>query len=584
MRISLKAGAAALALGAALAGWAAHDAAPARAGDAAPGAGPAGPYGTAPSDHALDRQAWASYVAATRDALGEFADIPLYKKTEVEWIKLSGHYLPITVNGKTPETYAPGMKGDRPMVLPTTFEGWGDPEGQAIPYGVVGRMPGSNPEVQWVFLARHYKVKDPKDVTPAPGQEAFDELRDVAVIGHHPRTGATSFFQFYDPEQPKPVPTIIAPFSDGGEDFWNAIPWMADIDCAQCHAADPFIHTPWITQAKLEGGPESAAPESVVPSNPLGPFNYVPAVVTENGTQRNLLGAWDRRLVQMDDPGNQCTTCHRIPVSDPLGMVGNSAHGAGNPTFTAYYYQTQEFEALPWMPPVNAIYGDFYAGQSADMTDWLGWYGEDARKAIAFAGQTAGAPKGVANPAPPEGMRAIMIPRDGRDTLAPGAGLLVADARMRANTDAKLEAWRFVAAGDAAPGAVAAPAILRPVPDPLGGTTKYEVIHVGAPRGAAEAGEWLPLDEDGGPVEASVGDVLAVILANDGDAAGAALTPFSADDWASSPASGPGLGVPENLMTFRLNLTAPPAVGEVVTVGDPAYRTYSFEYRAAIGG
>lgn len=526
-------------------------------------------------------EAWRSYTTNVEDALGIFRNIHLYEKTPSRWERISGKYLPITVKDEVPEEYHPHMRSDRPMMLPTTFEGWEEDEGQSIPYGVVGRIPGSNPEVQWVFLARHYLVKDPVTYL-----NSFASLRDVAVIGHHPRTGATAFFQFYDPPDPKPAATIISPWSSGGQDFWNDVTWMSGVDCAQCHSADPFIHTPWINQAKIDKRPGQAFPESVVPSNPLGPFHYIPADVGD----RNILEDWDKHLVQLDAPKNVCTTCHRISRSDPLELYKNSTHGGGDKNYgfdceketgnIGYCFQTDKYRALPWMPPIGLAGGDFYAGQNDDMEWYADVYGAAAQEVIAYA-DTKDAPESSVPekpiPSPDKDQRAIMIDRDHSDELAAGQSLLVVDTRMQANTDGSLDAWRFMASGDAEETMEARPVILRRA---LSGTgeMRFQVVFIGNGRVAESANTWVPV-LPGADVALNQGDYLGLLLSNKGVDQGSGLVPYSKNDWAPPIGADTMFGHPEDILTYSLKLGALPQEQDMITVGEPSYRTYSFEFR-----
>ncbi|MGG7564550.1 hypothetical protein ACQ5SO_00110 [Rhodovulum sp. DZ06] len=596
---SMRALGAALIAAGALAAGAAAGAEPGQAASCPP---PKVPSSGAPSDPTkaqLDA-AWAAYTENTAAAMGVFRNIPLYERVGDEWRHRSGKYLPLTVDGTVPDSYHADMDSDRPMFLPTDFTGVHQFEGQSIPYSIVGRMPGSNPEVQWVFLARHYKVKSPKD--PVDMEDGFTDLRDVAVIGHHPRTGATSFFQWYGPDNPDPGPrvhdvqTIIAPWSEGGQRFWRDMYWMSGIDCAQCHAADPFIHTPWITQGKLNAREGFATPEALVPSNPLGPFFYTHAEV--DGV--DLFATWDRHLAQMDAPDNVCTSCHRVTQTDPLGLYSHSTRGAGLAHYQPQPNQTEAYADLPWMPPVNLSYGDYYAQQSADMDAYLHSYGDAATEVIAFAGAgledyVPGGPEVCAEAraavggevppatsiaAPPEEMRRVMIQRDGADQ-PPAAGAVIAvDARMRANTDAALAQWRFVANDAAGPYMTAAPVILRPVPDATG-EMQVRVIHVGDKRGAADGGAWLSLKAGTDAVHAAAGDYLGLLLFNDGVAAGEALVPYSDDSaWAAPKVTTPQAGQVDAILTFTRALTAMPKVGDVLILPDGAHRTYSYEFQA----
>lgn len=558
--------------------------------------------GTVQSDDA-SRQAeqdaaWRSYTENVRDALGIFPNIPVYEKTPERWARVAGRYLPITVDGKVPDTYTPHMLSDRPMILPANFDpDWDGYQGQSMPYGVVGRMAGSNPEVQWVFLSRHYRIKDPvANRDPVGDRESFAELRDIAVIGHHPRTGATAFFQYYNPKKPKMAATIVSPFRDGGQAFWNDVPWMAGIDCAMCHSADPFIHTPWINQAKTDLQPGAPFPEPMVPSNPFGPYYFIPAEL--NG--ENLLADWDQHLVQLDSPTNTCTSCHRVARqdSDLIKLYTRSTLNAGqadywpdpeeferNPAAGAGY-QTDDYRTLPWMPPASPVPGDFYSAQPRDLDVYREYHGADAAEVIAFAVDqkrktpppTCDSAVCAAIPAPPPEHRRILVPRDQRDAIAAQRPLVVVDTRMRANTQAALEAWRFHAGALDDPNARAAPVILRRIWTG-DGRLNFRVIFVGKARGTESAQTWMPVADQGDWAIAQ-GDYLALLLINKDQSERAGIVPYSMDSWAVPSRMAADIAA-EQIATYRLALDKVPTVGDLVSVRDDGtYSTYSFEFRS----
>jgi len=562
----------------------------AMAQQAAPGYG-----GTA----AGDTESWAQYTGDAAAALGVFRNIPLYQATPEGWVHGSGQYLPLTVDGKVPAHFDPCMDSDRPMQLPTEQLPWGGGEGQSIPYGVVGRMAGTDPEVQWVFLARHYKVMDPKDTGAA-----FDELNDVAVIGHHPRTGATVFFQYYNTEAPQKVDQIPSPFNLGSDTFWQGTDWLSDdgTACSQCHSADPFIHTPWISQAKMPLSPATTDPDTVVPSAPLGPY-YVLA-------RGKLATAMDAHLAQMagSPADNYCLTCHRIGVSDSVGLYNGSTLGAASADYQPHSYsasachpdhgswQTAKFAAMPWMPPADPSFGDFYALQpdfrvAAEREGWASAYQANAAQVLDFikahdgtagsAATDASVPAAIPLPAPPADQRQIMVARPEADSVAAGKLLLVVDQRMRANTDTALDTWRFVADAGAGAGMTARAVILERVAD-ASCANGFRVRSIGAPVTAKEAGSWQALTP-GGTISASAGDFMALILQNSGIATGRALIPYSDDSaWARVPQIEDNPTIPDTVRTLTEPLDALPQPGALLCPGNPAYRTYSVEFHASV--
>lgn len=532
------------------------------------------------------------YMAIVEDALGRFNDVEVWKPRSSDtedWQLVNGTYIPVTVDNKTPEQYVDQMRSDRPMMLPTSVQGYEGGGGQSNPYSVVGRMPGSNPEVQWVFLVRKYHTKE-------LNADDFTMAGDVAVIGHHPRTGASTYFQFYHPQEPKEARVVISPFSgEEGMYFWSPLVTNAEyFQCQRCHSADPFIHTPWISQAKVsEPTDDNPFPENMVPANPLGAFFFL-------DTKDGLFEPWDSFLEHMDNPDNTCTECHRITPYDGAGLYENSTKFVGipNPKDRNEYgwemnktYQTKMYQDWPWMPPVDL--DDFYAGQNLVETIWAEKYAKDS-EFINKMSQVGEAKVADINatpkftnaqqatlrpvPAPPEQYRSIMVDRPFTDEfVASSGGVMIVDTRMRANTDADLAAWRFVQS-NADANARAVPVILEQS-DGTGATIQYDVIYMGAPRGADDAGQWVGIGD--GNFALKQGQYLGLYMfaadSSEGDTTG--MVPYTEDNYLKVTSSDGTTAYPDGVVAHRSFLKDRPAVGDTITFSDTNYVTYSFEMR-----
>lgn len=532
--------------------------------------------------HLYDYAQHEAFMAKVGDALGRFDDITVWTRQDGTWEKQTGEYIPVTVHGHAPAEYFKDMRSDMPMMLPTRVEGFSGGDGQSNPYNLVGRMPGDNPEVQWVFMLRKYSIKKPTD-------DNFIVSGDVAIIGHHPRTGASVFFQFYDPAHPKPMDVVLSPFS--GEDgmyFWSPLVTNAKVfQCQRCHNADPFVHSPWVNQVRVSAAqPGLPTPEPMVPSNPLGPFFFIDA--QEGG----LFAFWEDSLRYLDPAraeagqdegdGNVCTTCHRVTPFDMLGLYENSTQytGVDRPDYKefaleSHAYQTDAYTDLPWMPPVDPA--DFYAGQ--DRID-AGWALSNAASAAEVNTLTPEDSTKLARvPRPPLAYQQIMVDRPHQDQLQPGQSVLLVDSRMRANTGGTLTSWRFTGKAGAGPGMQARPVILR---RDLAwqGQPRFRVVLQGAPRGAPEAGGWQ--DVAAAPFALQQGDFLGLMLTNTGSAPAAALVPYTEDDWAKQILADGTTGYPDGVITYRMLLDAPPADGAELVFEDFLYRTYSYEMRTQL--
>jgi hypothetical protein len=524
-------------------------------------------------------ESFASYAAKVKDALGEFNDITVFRKdsSSPAWHLVSGQYVPVTVDGKTPVHYANSLQSDRPMMLPTAVQGF-DSGGQSAPYSAIGRMPGSNPEVQWIWVVRQYTVKDTTD-------PKFPWSGDMAVIGHHPRTGATTYLQFYRPAQPKSGVVVVSPFSAGADTFWSPLKMQADsFKCARCHAAGPFIHTPWINQVTISGQP-------IVPSDPLGPFFIV------DSKDGELFASWDSALVakkgggHLNRPANTCTQCHRVG-SDMIGLNENSTRytsldSAQRNSFSVRSdsFQTAKFVKLPWMPPADPAMIDFYAGQRV-VTDsaWRQNYGPSAtlvnRIVHDIASWRSAHDSGwiVDIPRPPVEQQTIMVNRALTDTVPAKQSLWIVDSRMRANTDGVSDQWRFVGATGADSNVMVAPVVYRRKPTGPS-TIVYEVAFVGAPRKASSAQGWVPVGDH--PFQMRLGDYLGVVFINGGPAKSLAIIPHSDDEWAKLKRSDGTTWLRDGSITYRLASPVTPAVGTRLSfnIASAGFLTYSFEFK-----
>ena len=169
----------------------------------------------------------------------------------------------------------------------------------------VGRVQGIDldgqpmPEVIWVYFCR------------SAGQEYFNEYGIVSVqmIGYNTETGATCFFESPDAVGDMTQSEYLE-FDENGlldgelpgygnpwfDEAWHS-PAVSQANCISCHTSDPFVHDPWIDQARLPSDPA----QTVVPKLESPDLPYF--AVGGFGSQ------WDNRSIHIE--GNQCLNCHR---------------------------------------------------------------------------------------------------------------------------------------------------------------------------------------------------------------------------------------------------------------------------------
>ena len=226
----------------------------------------------------------------------------------------------------------------------------------------IGSMPGVDaegntlPDVVWAFFCR------------SQGEESLEEgIASVQFIGHNTVTGATCFFESADAIGQTGHIDYLRWGEDGyldgefpgpdEEGFDDA--FITDSDCSECHQSDPFIHTPWVDQAK----DPSDKTKTVLPQT------------AEVDSPYWVVGGpnWDLRTVHIEENG--CVSCHRAPESsrilqysgldihsfmppdDPGSMVADYA------AITACYRQGPENTAgCEWVDPPGAYCEEYTDG------------------------------------------------------------------------------------------------------------------------------------------------------------------------------------------------------------------------------
>lgn len=223
-----------------------------------------------------------------------------------------GVHIPIYINGE--EVYQdqpPGTCDDQ------------DFKGTCNIGSRVGRIEGVDingnpiPEVVWVFFCR------------SAGQDLFDQIGAVSVqmIGYNTENGATCFFEspdaIGDNIQSEYLSYDENGFLDGtlpsyGTQAFNQTfhsPIVSGTNCMSCHNSDPFIHDPWIDNAKLPSDPS----QTVIPKYEYDAFDLEYFAVGGYGSQ------FSNASIHIQ--GNNCLSCHRssmelaTTVFDGLGNV-----------------------------------------------------------------------------------------------------------------------------------------------------------------------------------------------------------------------------------------------------------------------
>ncbi len=221
------------------------------------------------------------------------------------------------------------------------------------PNAVAGRTNGprvasrrNGQGTHWVLLCRKAKADE-------------GEYNDIAMIGHNPYTGRTCFFQnalyqrtdgLHVPHPGDVVDSEASP--EESATLWEGIHGGlgSGIQCAGCHDADPFIHTPWIDGALDENG-DPVIPKMGIDDDFASGFNEAPYSLVNAAGQ-----GWDMPRMLVSDEVAACTRCHRMGAEGAWGgwqnydwidrLVGESSRWND---ITTEAYRT--FEHQFWMPP-----------------------------------------------------------------------------------------------------------------------------------------------------------------------------------------------------------------------------------------
>jgi hypothetical protein len=264
---------------------------------------------------------------------------------------LDGEIIPITVDGRTPDTYTRHMACDRPAYLPYPDS----TDGQCTPYSRVRVV--RDDDIQMLLFCRRMFIRP-------PDSPMFDSIE---IIMHNVVTGSTCFFISKnfgeDPNGENGLrvpPPNEAHAPDGfvsARALWAPPREVADHGCIFCHDSDPWMYSPWIAQT------------TQLPADPWG-FHSVDV--------GGPFAAWPKPQ-SIRTRGNTCTGCHRIGSLNTCGTrtiptfgeqpakmiqsVGQAPHGqfgaaSSSNGAAAADPKSAWAHAYPnsyWMPPANDL-------------------------------------------------------------------------------------------------------------------------------------------------------------------------------------------------------------------------------------
>ncbi|HLL21502.1 MAG TPA: PPC domain-containing protein, partial [Kofleriaceae bacterium] len=196
-----------------------------------------------------------------------------------------------------------------------------------------------------------------------------DQYNDIAMIGHNPYTGKTCFFQnaLYVKTDGGHIPHPADPVKS--TNVWSGVHGGlgSGIECAKCHDADAFVHTPWIDGAKDPQGRPIVPKMGVDPDYPLGANDAPYALVNAAGQ------GWTMKKQLVSTQANACLSCHRMAggefTTDWLARLEGTSTTWNNLTTPTFNQAAHRY----WMPPDVAFPTDasFQASQYQQALDFI---------------------------------------------------------------------------------------------------------------------------------------------------------------------------------------------------------------------
>ncbi|MEO8705074.1 MAG: PPC domain-containing protein [Kofleriaceae bacterium] len=189
---------------------------------------------------------------------------------------------------------------------------------------------------RWVLLCR-------KSI----GGFASNKYNDIAMIGHNPFTGKTCFFQnaLYSKTDGSAVPHPADKVKS--QNLWSGVHggYGGGIECANCHDADPFIHSPWIDGA-LDANARPIVPKmGIDPDLALGANDAPYSLINLKGQGWRM----PKHLVSAE--ANACLKCHRMGDGRWTDSWLDRLEGTDSSWTGITTAKGLEAHAKYWMPP-----------------------------------------------------------------------------------------------------------------------------------------------------------------------------------------------------------------------------------------
>jgi hypothetical protein len=256
---------------------------------------------------------------------------------------VEGAVIPLTVNDQPKETCDPGQgrgqsydcvsKCDKAMWL-TASEHTGLGQKAACQPGVTVTHAKNSQGTNWILLCR--KVQD-----TGVGMMKTKKFNDIAIIGNNPQTGNTCYFQ-----NKENIGNDGARVTHPADVTRSSAIWPSEPSsyCTKnCHAADAFIHSPWIDGAKRRDGKTIVPKFGEQPDYPISditkPYRLINGPAQGFGTSPQQVG----------ENVAACTTCHRI-AGAAFAEFSEWSTGTGDNYYSKITDPYKAFEKSHYMP------------------------------------------------------------------------------------------------------------------------------------------------------------------------------------------------------------------------------------------
>jgi hypothetical protein len=190
----------------------------------------------------------------------------------------------------------------------------------------------------WLLLCR--KVSD-----DGAGMQKTKHFNDIAMIGHNPRTGRTCFFQNAIDSKVNGAKVTHPADRERSAEIWSTN--IQAYCTGECHAADPFVHSPWIDGAKRRNGTPIVPRMGQQGSGMLISYLEAPYNIVGADSVRPRPFELPKQLVS--EEVSACANCHRL-AGFTAGRFAEWSTGEGNEYFQKITDYGKEYPRSHWMP------------------------------------------------------------------------------------------------------------------------------------------------------------------------------------------------------------------------------------------